>query len=233
MKLRAVLLDALGTLVELRPPAPRLRALLERSTGVDVGLEAAERGFRAEIAYYLDHHMEGGDRKGLERLRDDCAEVMRQAIGHDALERGAVRAALLGALEFDPYPDVAPALADLRARGLRLVVASNWDCSLAEWLDRAGLMDLLDGAVSSATVGAAKPSPAVFLAALELAGCEPGEAVHVGDSMANDVAGAHAAGIRAVLVDRGDVAPTGIESVRSLAELRSGVLSQADPPAAG
>ena len=94
-------------------------------------------------------------------------------------------------------------------------------------------MDLLDGAVSSATVGAAKPSPAVFLAALELAGCQPGEAVHVGDSMANDVAGAHAAGIRAVLVDRGDVAPAGIESVRSLAELRSGVLSQADPPAAG
>ena len=91
-RLRAVLLDALGTLVELRPPAPRLRALLERSTGVDVGARGRRARLPAEIAYYLDHHLQGGDREGLERLRDDCAEVMRQAIGHDALERGAVRA---------------------------------------------------------------------------------------------------------------------------------------------
>ncbi len=221
---RAVLLDALGTLVELRPPAPRLRALLADATGVDVGLEAAERGFRAEIAYYLDHHLQGGDREGLERLRDDCAEVMREAIGDERLELAAVRTAMLGALEFEPYPDVAPALADLRARGLALVVASNWDCSLPEWLERAGLWELIDGAVSSASVGAAKPSPAVFLAALEVAGCDPGEAVHVGDSMANDVAGAHAAGIRAVLVDRGGAAPAGVESVRSLEDLAPGVL---------
>ena len=194
---------------------------------MDVGLERAERGFRAEIAYYLDHHLQGGDREGLERLRDDCAEVMREAIGDDRLEPDAVRVAMLAALEFEPYPDAAPALADLRARGLALVVASNWDCSLAEWLDRAGLGGLIDGAVSSASAGAAKPSPAVFLAALELAGCEPGEAVHVGDSMANDVAGARAAGIRAVLVDRGGAAPAGVESVGSLAELPHGVLRAA------
>ena len=87
-----MLLDALGTLVELQPPGPRLRARLEELTGVDVGLEAAERGFAAEIGHYLAHHMEGGDREGLERLRDDCAAVMHEAIGHDEIERGAVRA---------------------------------------------------------------------------------------------------------------------------------------------
>jgi putative hydrolase of the HAD superfamily len=221
---RAVLLDALGTLVELRPPAPRLRALLADATGVDVGLEAAERGFEVEIAHYLAHHMRGGDPAGLERLRDECAEVMREAIGDDRLEQAAVRAAMLGALEFEPYPDVAPALTVLRGRGLALVVASNWDCSLPEWLERAGLWELIDGAVSSASVGAAKPAPAVFLAALELAGCGPAEAVHVGDSMANDVGGARAAGIRAVLVDRSGHAPAGVESVTSLAELTSGLL---------
>ncbi len=97
------------------------------------------------------------------------------------------------------------------------MAASNWDCSLPEWLEGAGLWELLDGAASSAVVGEPKPSPAVFHAALELAGVEPGEALHVGDSVENDVEGARAAGVRAVLVDRtGARAPAGVEAVSSL-----------------
>ena len=57
---RAVLLDALGTLVELQPPAPRLRAAL-REAGFEVDEERAAAGFGAEIAYYLEHHLEGAD----------------------------------------------------------------------------------------------------------------------------------------------------------------------------
>src|SRR5205814_892612 len=72
---------------------------------------------------------------------------------------------------FEAYPDAAPALEDLRGRGIRLVAASNWDCSLPRVLDRAGLGALLDGVVSSATVGARKPDAALFEAALVLAGC--------------------------------------------------------------
>jgi FMN phosphatase YigB (HAD superfamily) len=123
--IRAVLLDALGTLVELRPPAPPLRAAIERRTGIDVGLEAAERGFAAEIEHYLAHHMRGSDRESLERLRDECALAMREAIGRPELELADVRAAMLEALELEPFADVAPALAALRERGLKLVVVSN------------------------------------------------------------------------------------------------------------
>ena len=218
---RAVLLDALGTLVELAPPAPRLRRALEARTGIDVGVEAAERGFAAEISHYLANHMRAGDAAGLERLRDDCAEAMRAAIGRDDLDHATVRAAMLEALEFVPFDDVRPALTALRERGLRLVVVSNWDCSLPRWLDRAGVGELVDGAVSSAVVGAAKPAPAVFEAGLELAGCAAAEAVHVGDSPENDVEGARAAGLRAVLVQRKGEPPPGVETVRSLAELSS------------
>ena len=222
MAVRAVLLDALGTLVELQPPGPRLRARLEDLTGVDVGVEAAERAFAAEIAYYLGHHMEGGDRAGLERLRDDCAAVMHDALGAEAIDRATVRRAMVEALEFMPYPDAAPALRELRARGLRLVAASNWDCSLPEWLEGAGLWQLLDGAASSAAVGEPKPSSAVFRAALELAGVQASEAIHVGDSLANDIEGARSAGIRAILVDRsGAPPPPGVEAVGSLAEVPS------------
>jgi len=219
---RAVLLDALGTLVELQPPGPRLRARLEELSGVDVDPEAAERAFAAEIGHYLAHHMEGGDREGLERLRDDCAAVMHEALGLPGIERTVVRRAMIESLEFTAFPDAAPALRELRSRGLRLVVASNWDCSLPEWLDGAGLGQLVDGVASSAVVGEAKPSPAVFEAALSLAGVGPGEALHVGDSVDSDIAGARAAGIRAVLVDRsGAPAPEGVETVRSLGEVAS------------
>ncbi len=101
------------------------------------------------------------------------------------------------------------------------MVASNWDCSLPQWLERAGLWQLLDGAASSAVVGEPKPSPAVFRAALDIAGADPNEALHVGDSLANDVEGARAAGVRAVLIDRGGQAQDGMEVVASLRDLSS------------
>lgn len=216
---KAVLLDALGTLVHLEPPAPRLRAALQEMTGVDVGAATARRGFEAEIAHYLANHMQAADAASLDRLRDDCAAVVHEALAAPGLDRDTVRRAMLDSLEFTAFADAAPALRTLRERGLRLVAVSNWDCSLPDWLDRAGLGPLLDGAISSAVVGEPKPSPAVFAAALAVAGVEPGEALHVGDSLEADVEGASAAGIRAVLVAREGDAPPGVESVRSLSEL--------------
>jgi HAD superfamily hydrolase (TIGR01509 family) len=79
----------------------------------------------------------------------------------------------------------------------------------------------VDGVVSSAEVGAAKPDPAPFARGLELAGARAEEALHVGDSLENDVAGARAAGVRAVLLDRAGAAPPGVETVRSLREVAS------------
>jgi putative hydrolase of the HAD superfamily len=202
----AVLLDSFGTLVSMEPPGPRLRAALARA-GVDVSEGRAAVAFRAEIAYYLEHHVEGRDADSLDALRDRCADVLHEALGVAGLDRAAARAAMLDAIRFTAFPDAAPALAQLRARGLRLVVASNWDASLPEVLRAAGLVELVDAAVPSAAVGAPKPAPALFKAALEAAGVEAARAVYVGDSPANDVAGAAAAGIRAVLLERGGERP--------------------------
>jgi putative hydrolase of the HAD superfamily len=215
---KAVLLDALGTLVELQPPAPRLQRLLGQA-GFEVTEERAAVGFAAEIAYYLDHHLEGSDRERLERLRDRCAEEMRRALELPDLDHATARRAMLEALEFRPYPDVLPALGDLRERGITLVVASNWDCSLPDWLGPAGITDLVDGVVTSAEVGAPKPHPRVFERALAIAAVAPFEALHVGDKVDNDVEGAAAAGVRALLVQRDGQSPAGVEAVRSLSEL--------------
>lgn len=213
-----MLLDALGTLVELQPPAPRLRRLL-RESGFEVTEEQAAAGFMAEISYYLDHHLDGADRERLERLRDRCADEMLRALDVPGLDHATARRAMLGALEFTAYPDVLPALGELRERGVRLVIASNWDCSLPDWLRPTGILELVDGVVTSAEVGAGKPSPRVFERALGVAGVEASEALHVGDKVDNDLEGAAAAGVRGVLLQRQGDPPPGVESIRSLSEL--------------
>jgi putative hydrolase of the HAD superfamily len=119
------------------------------------------------------------------------------------IDDDAITAALLAALQFEAFGDAAGALATVRARGWRVVVVSNWDQSLGSVLARVGLGALLDGVVTSAEVGAGKPDPRIFTAALELAGVSGGEALHVGDSLEEDVAGAHAAGIEVVWLNRG------------------------------
>jgi FMN phosphatase YigB (HAD superfamily) len=155
--IRAVLLDVLGTLCYLDEPGPRLRRELA-ARGIDVPEDAAARASRAEIAYYLEHQMEGATAAGLEDLRDRCAGVIRDSLGLPAERQADVRAAMLDSLVFVPFPDAVPALRALRERGLRLVAASNWDVSLEDALARMGLAPLLDGAVSSVVAGAAQPA---------------------------------------------------------------------------
>jgi putative hydrolase of the HAD superfamily len=216
---RAVLLDALGTLLELEPPAPRLAAEL-RARGVAVSEAEAGAALREEIAYYRAHHDAGRDRAGLAELRGRCTEVLRAALPPHARDAEDLQGALLASLRFRPYPEVPGALRRLRAGGARLVVVSNWDVSLHEALVESGLARLVDAALSSAEAGARKPDPRIFALALEVAGVPPEEAVHVGDSLEHDVAGARAAGVEPVLVVRdGSPAPDGVRTIESLSSL--------------
>lgn len=214
----------MGTLLTFEPPAPRLRAALRRLTGADVGEAAAARAIRAEIAYYRAHLHLGADAAGLAQLRRAAAVAMRPELPEPAAglpEAGLVEA-LLDALRFHAYPEVPSTLRELRRRGFRLVVVSNWDVSLHERLDELGLAPLVDGAVASAELGAAKPDPAIFAHALAIAGSAPERAWHAGDSLEADVAGARAAGVTPVLVARhGEAPPPGVAVVGALDGLLS------------
>jgi putative hydrolase of the HAD superfamily len=209
---RAILFDALGTLLTFEPPAPHLRAALLARTGTDIGADGAKAAIRAEIAYYRAHLDEGADAESLHDLRLRCADAM--ALPFD---RDVVFAALMESLRFHAYPDSAPALRELRSRGIRTVVVSNWDWSLHERLLETGLAELVDGAVASAEIGSAKPDGRIFAAALALAGTRADETWHVGDTPEADVEGARAAGIHPVLIARAGEARDG--AVRSLSEL--------------
>lgn len=190
---RAVFLDALGTLLELQPPW----TLLRDRVPAEIPDERLMAALRAEMSYYREHAHEGRDDASLAELRDRCAAIVSGELGYEITVDELVES-----IRFSAYPDVAPALGALRDRGLRLIAVSNWDCSLPRVLERCDLEGLLDGTVTSAEAGARKPDPAIFAPALVLAGCEPDEAVHVGDTAEEDVAGARAAGIRPLLIDR-------------------------------
>lgn len=220
----AVLLDALGTLVALVPPAPALVAELRARHGVQVAHADAERAFGAEIAYYRAHHYEARDVEALTDLRRRCAEVLRAHLppAARALPLGALTDAMVAALRFSAHADAREALVRLRARGVALVVVSNWDVSLPAVLGDVGLGELVDGVVSSAAVGRPKPAGPIFAAALALAGSLPERTVHVGDSLAHDVAGALAAGIHPVLLRRhhnDTESPAGVPTISSLGNL--------------
>jgi putative hydrolase of the HAD superfamily len=218
----AVLLDALGTLVALEPPAPRLRAELAARFGLEVTKDEAARAIAAEIAYYRAHLDVGRDELSLRQLRRRCAEVLRSALpgAGNRLEVDPLVEALLASLRFTEFPDVRPALQAARARGQRLVVVSNWDVSLEGVLRVLGLAPLLDGVLTSAGAGARKPSPAIFAQALALAGVRAGEAIHVGDTLNDDIVGARAAGIEPVLIQRtGGPAVPGVRTISRLTDL--------------
>lgn len=222
---RALLLDAAGTMVSLQPPAPLLVAELESRLGVAVPVAAAAVALGAEVRYFRAHMLDGRDPDSLSDLRLRCAGVLREALPRSPALDGApvqvVLEALLGSLRFVAFDDVRPALVAVRARGVRTVAVSNWDSSLPEVLERTGIAPLLDGVVCSAVLGVAKPSAELFERALELAGAAAADALHVGDSPDEDVAGAIAAGIEPVLIDRAGSGARvgGVRTIRDLTEL--------------
>ena len=226
----ALLLDALGTLVALEPPAPRLRRALSSGFGISISESEAERAIAAEIAYYRSHLDEGRDEATLATLRRACAQVMGAALPNEArasLDPDALVSVLLRSLEFSVFDDVRPSLRQLRGRGLRLVVVSNWDVSLTDVLRRMDLTPLLDGIVTSAGAGARKPTAAIFERALRLAGASPGRAAHVGDGLVEDVEGARAAGIEPIFLRRdGGSGPPRVKTIESLTELAAAIEEQ-------
>src|SRR5579863_1364640 len=156
---RAILLDALGTLVALEPPAAPLAALVGERHGVAVTSADATRALRAEMAHYRANCIRAADARSLAALRLECAALVGRELGGRlaALDAAVLVPTLLESIRFHAYPEVPRTLARLRDEGFALVVASNWDVSLHDVLERTGLDVLLDGVVTSAEVGVAKP----------------------------------------------------------------------------
>jgi putative hydrolase of the HAD superfamily len=101
---------------------------------------------------------------------------------------------------FELYDDAIPTLDALRGRGLKLGLLSNSARDLEEFVGHHGLA--VDAVLTSRSHGKTKPHETIFRRMLELLDVAAGEAVMVGDTIEDDVEGATAVGMRAVLVDR-------------------------------
>ena len=107
--------------------------------------------------------------------------------------------------------------AALRAAGLLIGLVSNSARDVREFASHHALD--VDAGISSFHHGRTKPHASIFRAVLDLLDVEPGEAAMVGDQMADDIEGARAIGMTAVLLDRDGLHPGFEPRITGLREL--------------
>ena len=215
---RAVLLDVDFTIAK---PGPLLGPDGYRRAGLQFGLsldpDRYEEARRAAVEDLEMHPELDHDEEVWIRFTEDIIRGM----GGEGPDLHHVAVEIVDGWEhaenFELYEDALPTLAELRRHGLRLALVSNTSRDLDAFVGHFEIE--VDAWISSRTHGKVKPSPTIFLAALELVGAEPREAVMVGDSPADDVDGARALGIRAFLIDREGRFPEAAGRLDSLREL--------------
>ena len=228
--IRAVFLDWFGTLAHYSPPREQLQSQVLRELGFDVspedmrrGLLAADKEFYTESAASSSQAMSREERmKTYLRHQERILERAGVHVPADLLPRVMARAReLYAALRFVLFDDVLVTLKALKERELALGLLTNLRQDINALCRELDLTPYLDFAVTSAEVGAEKPAPPVFLAALEKAAVTADEAVHVGDQYHVDVVGARNLGIRPILLDRDDIYPevTDCPRIRLLGEV--------------
>jgi putative hydrolase of the HAD superfamily len=217
MRVSHVLLDVDGTLVDYGTAAQvAFLAAAERASAL-VGSEVrASELFRARTGLTEEP---GWRDRPVANLR---YESFRRVLATHGVTATAAVFTVMQAYEIARdealvvFPDVRAALGVLEALGLTLIAASNGNVDL----DRVGLGRHFSARHYAADIGASKPDPLFFSLALERFGLDPAATLVVGDRIDNDYVPARAAGMHAVLVDRGGLVDgADMVRVRALTEL--------------
>jgi HAD superfamily hydrolase (TIGR01662 family) len=213
--LRAVLFDVDFTLAK---PGPLLGPGGYCRAGIRHGLELDSARYEEARAVAVDdlrHHPElEHDEEIWIRFTEDIIRGMGgtgPAVSSLAVE---VVRAWEHSTNFELYEDAPPVLRELKRNGLKIGLVSNTSRDLDRFTDTFSLD--VDAVVSSRAHGKVKPDPSIFLVALERLGVIAAEAVMVGDSITDDVDGAHAIGMRAFLLDREQRYPDRPDALASL-----------------
>jgi putative hydrolase of the HAD superfamily len=231
--IRAVFFDLAGTLLDVRGGVGAQYAAIAGRFGVDVLPDAIDRLFPDELA--------GGPALAFPGVPATLIPQLERQFWRDFVRRLFTRLGLFGRGQdrlFESFfkdlfehftrpeawvvhPEVEPTLDALRSQGCRLGIISNFDSRAVLLLDRLGLRGWFDTVTLSSQAGAAKPDPALFALALAMQRVAASEALHVGDSMREDVAGARAAGLKAVLLAREPSQPPAgdVIQITSIAEV--------------
>lgn len=223
MTIRALLLDAGGTLLAEKSSRQAMYAEAARRHGITVD-ESAMRGCMHRAHAALPRTVDGHWRYSKPWFEAFIADIFVRQLGLDPRELEALSAELFEAFadarNFRLLPGAKELLASAERRGIRRAVVSNWSPSLAALLDGLGVLAAFDAVLISADEELEKPDRQFFERALARLNVRGPEALHVGNDPVQDVRGASECGIHALLFDPdGAHAKLGLPSVRALAEI--------------
>jgi putative hydrolase of the HAD superfamily len=219
---RAIFFDAVGTLIHPEPAAGVAYHAVGQRHGCRLDLPTVRARFAAAFRRQEEQDAASGLRT------DDAREVARwRAIVAEVLEVTDPEACFQELYEHFADPaswrvssEAAPVLRALAERGYRLGIASNFDGRLRGVVAALPALAAVQHLVISSEVGWRKPSPHFFAALCRQVGLRADEVLLVGDDLANDHAGASAAGLRALLLaENGEAAVPAQERIARLAEL--------------
>ncbi len=210
MPIRAVTLDCAETLIKVdwRPEAFAVASA--EAAGLRLPVDSAhvyKQLYYARLPLFIEANR-NSDHEGARRFYEELCFLWLERVGEDpgfvgaVMEKADELAFGPSSILFEPFSDSLPAVRELKGRGLRLAVLSNWDLSLHRVLRSYGFEPYLEFGLASLEIGVEKPAAEFFLVALEKLGLQADEVLHVGDLVVDDVEGAEGVGMHACLIDR-------------------------------
>lgn len=201
--------DVYGTLAGFDPPREQIQSAAAAEFGMELDRAGIDRGYRDADQFMSEQNaklpvrlMSPADR---DRFFARYEQLVLAGAGHDVdLDTAAAVWARVRSQDYRwaLFEDVVPGLKQLTASGYRVAALSNMPYSEQEMCDSIGLTGHVEFAVTSGDVGAEKPDPRIFRAALDRAGVEAADALMIGDSIESDLRAAESLDMQAILMDR-------------------------------
>ena len=214
--IKAVFFDWFNTLARFEPPRQELYGEAFRQFGIELSPRDVIRGILTADRYYFEENAKSPVEK---RSPQEQMEIYLYYPNTILTEAGVkapkelplkilkiVKEQFRG-MTFTLFDDVLSTLKTLKERKFILGLLTNLDKDMSPICRKLGLEPYLDFVVTSAEAGVDKPEPPIFLTALQRAGVNASEAVHVGDQYKLDIIGARGVGIAPILIDRYDLYP--------------------------
>ena len=230
--IKAVFFDWFNTLALYNPPREELESKALREFDIDISPEKIRPALLIADQYIFEEYATSPISK---RSPEEQAKIYaryQQTIlteagvnvsnSPDILVKIMKKAQeLYKGIQFVLFDDVLPTMKILREQNLTLGLLTNIGSDMKPVCSELGLDSYIDFIVTSGEAGADKPQPQIFLVALERAGVEASEAVHVGDQYKLDAVGAMGVGIKPILIDRNNLYPevSDCPRIHSLSEL--------------
>ncbi|MBP2179200.1 HAD family hydrolase [Amycolatopsis magusensis] len=207
MTITAAMFDFSGTVFRLEQDETWLTDLTDDG-GAPLDLEAQTELMRrmtapvGQVAHFDDEHQHAWENRDLdvELHRKVYLDVLRQSGVPNLQQREALYTRLIDPAMWTPYPDTEAVLKGLAGRGVKVAVISNIAFDIRPAFTARGWDAYVDAFVLSFEVGAIKPQPEIFQAALDQLGVTGPEALMIGDAEEAD-GGARALGCAFALVD--------------------------------